>query len=245
MAKEEKTEELEPKNDLVHRLFVKEQKITNYRLFINDFAIEAHEFDAELNKLMDANPQDTLEIDISSPGGACYDLKRLENVCQEFFYGRVTTRLNPYGFSCGALMFIMGDRRIAYENSEIMFHNVWYFTGGKRSDIEEEVRHNAKIWDSYFSKLLCPFFKQNEIKSLLKGKEYWFDTLEMCKRGIATDVYAFGTYIKARDYIDIRENKEKRKEFLVELSKDIENLSQRDAEWLAVQISQEIPNQKS
>lgn len=219
-------------NENIHTLFKNERVISNYRLFVNDFAITAHEFDNNLNMLMQATPEDTLEVVISSWGGYTNDLKRLENIFKEYFYGRVTTKLNSFGYSCGGFIFLMGDERIIYENSEIMFHNVVQFFDGKRSDIEENLKYSTKYWNSYISRLLLPYFKQTEIKSLFKGKEIWLDAYEMCKRGIATKILIFGELMNSKDYIKYVEDKEFKDSFNKELIQNLDYLSTQDADYL-------------
>ncbi len=215
-----------------HTLFQNKKEITDYRLFINEFSVLAHEFDKNLNVLMQASPDDELEVVISSPGGYTHDLMRLENIFKEYFYNRVTTKLNPYGHSCGAFIFLMGDERIIYENSEIMFHNVLMWSGGKRSDLEEYVTHSKNYWDNYFTKMLLPYFKKTEIKALLKGKEIWLNAYEMCKRGIATKIFIFGNYMDSKDYVKYIENKEFKDELHTGLKKNIDFLNGPDADYI-------------
>ena len=234
---EELKEEIKIENEHAHRLFVKENPSKTFHLFISDFISCEHEIDEIVNKMSQATGEDELIIDISSPGGYTIDLMRIENVCREYFYNRVTTKMNPYGYSCGGLVFLFGDTRIIFENSEAMFHDISTGTFGKRSDIDASIKHSKKYWDAYLRRTLCPFFTAKEINSLFKGEEIWMGALEMCERGIATDVCIFGKVVPAVWYIEYCKNPKTRKDIIKKLYKNRENLSRKDEDFLTFEHS--------
>ena len=234
---EEPKEEIKIENEHVHRLFVKEKPNKQYHLFISDFDACEHEIDELVNKMSQATENDELIIDISSPGGYTVDLMRIENVCREYFYGRVTTKMNPYGYSCGALVFLFGDNRIVFENSEAMFHDISAAIGGKRSDMITEMEHSKKYWDHYIRRTLAPFFSKKEIDSLFQGKEIWLDALEMCERGIATDVCIYGNVVPRDWYIKYCKDPKHRKEMIQALYESRQNLSLKDEDFLVYEYN--------
>lgn len=213
-----------------HNLFKSDVKYTKYRLFISEFNSVQHELDSIYNDLLDASEDDTLEIYISSPGGYTWDLMKVENLIRTKFYGRCSTILNSYGYSCGALMFLCGDRRLIYENSELMFHNISTFIGGKLSDMETEFRHTRKHYEAYQKRALSPYFTNQEIKDLLAGKEFWLDALEICERKLCTGISVFGAVMEPELYVDFRKSKGTRKDLLKEL-KGLK-LSKKDSDYL-------------
>lgn len=213
-----------------HNLFKADVKSTKYRLFISEFNSTQHELDTIYNDLLDASDDDSLEIYISSPGGYTWDLMKVENMIREKFYGRCSTILNSYGYSCGALMFLCGDSRIIYENSELMFHNISTFMGGKLSDIATEFKHTQKLYEAYQKRALSPYFTKNEIKDLLDGKEFWLDALEICERKICTSISVFGARMAPDLYVEYRKSKATRKDLMKEL-KNLK-LSKKDFDFL-------------
>ena len=193
--------------DTDHKLYKKETLVAcNHRLFINEFA--EGNLDSILNELYDAEEYDTLEIRISSPGGNVLDLQRFQNVIENIFPETTYTVLDNHGFSCGALIFCMGYERIAHEFSQIMFHDWsgWYY--GKAADIDKRYEFDRKIFKDWTIKLLKDFLTKNEIEDMFEGKEYWFDTIEMCKRNICTHVMYKGNKLTAAEFLELKEPKE-------------------------------------
>lgn len=232
MAEETKTENVIKDNEFTHRLFTKEKQLKHFQLFVSEFASLDHELDEIVNKLSDANEDDTIEILISSIGGYTYDLMKIENICREYFYNRTTTKLCSHGLSCGAFLFLIGDERIVFENSELMFHNVSMGIGGKFNEIEDQYVYNKKYWENYITRILCPYFTKTEISQLIKGKDFWLDALEMCKRGIATKICVFGQFMDADLYVKYRENPKDRADLIKGLYNARDGLSLRDAEYI-------------
>nr|DAU90654.1 MAG TPA: hypothetical protein [Caudoviricetes sp.] len=193
--------------DTDHKLYKKETLVAcNHRLFINEFA--EGNLDSILNELYDAEEYDTLEIRISSPGGNVLDLQRFQNVIENIFPETTYTVLDNHGFSCGALIFCMGYERIAHEFSQIMFHDWsgWYY--GKAADIDKRYEFDRKIFKDWTIKLLKDFLTKNEIEDMFEGKEYWFDTIEMCKRNICTHVMYKGSKLTAAEFLELKNPKE-------------------------------------
>ena len=242
---ETKEPEIKVENEHVHRLFVKDQPKKTFHMFISDFDACEHEIDELINQMSQATPNDELIIDISSPGGYTVDLMRVENTIREYFYGRTTTKMNPHGYSCGALIFLFGDERIVFENSEAMFHDISAVVGGKRSDMLTEMEHSKKYWDHYIRRTLAPFFSKKEIDSLFQGKEIWVDALEMCKRGIATAVCIFGNTVPADWYIKYCEDTKHRKEMIETLYESRQNLSKKDEDFLVYEYNRLFDKSKS
>ena len=192
-----------------HSLFKSENEKSSqsFRLFIGDFQHEPEELDEIFFNLEQANLSDTLEIDIHSNGGYIYELQRFENLIKNIFPKRTVTYLNPYGYSAGALLFLLGDERVCFENSQIMLHNATSGYGGKFSDIKRYADFEMSLIENYIIKILSKFMSKTEIKDLLDGKEFWFDTLEMCKRGMCTQVVINSEYIDPKEYIKLMEPK--------------------------------------
>lgn len=194
--------------DTDHKLYKKETLVAcNHRLFINEFA--EGNLDSILNELYDAEEYDTLEIRISSPGGSVLDLQRFQNVIENIFPETTYTVLDNHGFSCGALIFCMGYERIAHEFSQIMFHDWsgWYY--GKAADIDKRYEFDRKIFKDWMIKLLKDFLSEKEIEDMFEGKEYWFDTIEMCKRNICTHVMYKGSKLTAAEFIELKQKESK------------------------------------
>lgn len=175
----------------------------NYIYHVGEFSQEGPSEHEVVNKLREAEPNDTLEVRIDSPGGSVYSGIKLYNVINDRFKGRCTTVLDPIGCSMGALSFCMGDRRIAYEFSSIMFHDYSTFEYGKSGEVEKSLKHSAKVIDSLFKRLVVDsgFLTDREFKKMKDGVDFWFDAEEMARRGIATHIICGGEVFTSEEYL--------------------------------------------
>lgn len=189
-----------------HNLYsINEQSSKCYKLYIGNFDHNSSELDSLIFNLEKSGPNDFLEISIHSYGGLVYELQRLENIIKNIFPQRTRTILNPMGYSAGGFLFLMGDERLCFENSQIMLHNASGGFFGKFSDVKTNYEFEMNHLENYFQKVISPFLNKKEVTEFLNGKEYWFDTLEMCKRKICTHVIVNGDVIEAKEYIELME----------------------------------------
>lgn len=218
--------------DTRHSLYKKSFNYTNYTLNINSFDHEEGELENIFADLNDANEGDSIQIFIASVGGFADELNRFTNIIRTKFYGNVTTVLNPFGYSCGAVLFLIGNSRVIYENSSIMFHSVSFGVSGKHSDVKTQFDFSNKYWNEYMKSLLNPYLTKKEIELLIDGVEFWFDAYEMCKRGIATHINVFGLSMKADAYCEYIDNLDYRIEFLEYIIKegDLDSIDLQRAE---------------
>jgi ATP-dependent protease ClpP protease subunit len=199
------------KNNEHHTLFIKQEegesvKISpDYKRFImylTDFAEDSRGLHETYNVLREAGDDDILEIRISSHGGFIKEGQILHNIITEIFDGRCVTVLDPMGYSMGALAFCMGDYRLVYESSEIMFHN--YSTGlwGKGNEILAHMKHTDKSIKDFFDSVVIGL-TDAEKETLYAGGDFWFNAKEMCQRGIATSVSVGPHVFDAEDYLEL------------------------------------------
>lgn len=199
------------KNNEHHTLFIKQEdgetiKISpdfkRYSLYLTDFAEDSRGLHEAYNVLRDAEENDILEVRISSNGGYVNEGMILHNIINELFEDRCITVLDPMGYSMGALAFCMGDYRLVYETSEIMFHN--YSTGlwGKGNEILAHMKHTDKSLKNFFDSVVIGL-TDDEKTALYSGSDFWFNAREMCQRGIATSVCVGPHVFDADQYIEL------------------------------------------
>lgn len=174
-----------------------------YRMFIETFAEEERGLHEILNLLWNADENDEIEFRINSWGGLVKEGQNLYNLIKNKFNGRTTTILDAAGYSMGALLFLSGDERIVMEEADLMLHDYSSAAWGKGGEIDTKLKHTSKHLRKFFKKILVDnnFLSQKEFDKLTIGKDYWIDTNEMCKRGMATHVLVNGKKIKAKDYL--------------------------------------------
>lgn len=189
-----------------------------FDLYVGDFDEEGTGLHVILNKLRTADRyDDMLRVHIDSYGGSVTEGKLFWNAFNNFGKDHITAYLNS-GYSMGALLFCMADRRIVHEFSDFMLHDYSTMLYGKAGDLETSHNHNQKHLRDFFKKITLDkgFLSQEEFEMLKIGKEFWFDTEEMCKRGIATGVQTSDGFKSAKDYLDGLEEERNPKPLKVE-----------------------------
>jgi len=200
------------KSENLYRVIPKHKR---YRIYIGKFFEHKKGLHAVFDELKRAKEVDYLELIINSPGGSVNEGMLFYNMIQEKFYGRVATFLDNRGYSMGALLFCMGDKRVIYPYSDLMFHTYSHGVAGKGDEVKTRVKHNAKILERFFYDLIVKkgFLGEDEYRKMIIGKDYWMDAKELCKRGIATHVIVAGKEITAKEYLKyLKEKKKKEKE---------------------------------
>jgi ATP-dependent protease ClpP protease subunit len=174
-----------------------------YKLYVGDFFEESNQLHPFFNTLEKAEPDDCLELHIDSNGGSSNEGKLFFNAINNFNKENVAAVLSS-GYSMGALLFCMPDIRIVNEFSDLMFHDYSGVISGKAGDIESSHKHNSSHLRNFFKRLTLDkgFLSQEEFNLLTIGKEFWMDTEEMCKRGIATHVKTRIGTISADAYLE-------------------------------------------
>lgn len=205
MEKETTKEDIKEITNWLHSLFVIKRKdeykkewenykkipsYTLYRLYINDFdnydKENPNKINSIFNELEESKENDNLSIRISSNGWAVYELMRFKNIIESKFKGHTVTILNNHWYSCGALLFLLGDERIISEDSILMFHYYSWHIWGKWWEIKTQSEFQDKYYKKFFSKMMNPYFTKEEIEEMIIGKDFWLDADDMVKRGIAT-----------------------------------------------------------
>ena len=178
---------------------------TSYRVFIDTFLEHERGLHEMFNELWNAGKHDTLELRINSGGGFVNEGSQFYTLINNKFNGRTTTILDSRGYSMGALVFCMGDKRIVTPRSDLMFHDYSGGARGKGGEIEARLKHGAEHVRTFFADIILQhkFLSKKEFKNMLIGKDYWMTAPEICKRGIATHVLIDGKEIKAKKYLKL------------------------------------------
>jgi len=187
--------------------YTKQPKHTYFTLYLGDFDTEDNSIDEIFNTLRTTEGSKEVTIFIHSYGGSIAEGQRFQNIINNDFKNKSTTYLDNMGYSMGAMLFTFGHYRVVYENSEIMFHNYSSGYSGKGHELKAQQIHKDKTLTSYVKKTLKPFFKKKELKKLINGKDYWFDSMEMLKRGIATHIESDGKLFNYEEYLEYRKEK--------------------------------------
>jgi ATP-dependent protease ClpP protease subunit len=186
-------------------LFKKIPAHTNYRIFIDRFFEQERGLHEIFNELLDSNQHDKLELRINSGGGLVNEGMQFYTIIKNKFYKRTTTVLDASGYSMGALLFCMGDKRVITPTSDLMFHDYSGGMWGKGGELKSRMKHKDSHIRGFFKQIIYKqnFLTQEEYKNMLMGKDFWFDAKALCKRGIATHVLYNSQEISAKKYLKI------------------------------------------
>jgi ATP-dependent protease ClpP protease subunit len=176
-----------------------------YTVYIEKFKELKRGLHSVLNELRSASIDDKLEFRINSGGGFVNEGQQFYNLIHEKFHDRTTAYLDNHGYSMGALLFCMADKRVIYPYSDLMFHNYSSGVGGKGGEIISRIEHTDKHIKAFFRKVIVEkgFLSDSEFENMLIGQDYWMGAKELCQRKIATHVVYKGKEIKAKKYLKI------------------------------------------
>ena len=201
--------------DQERQLYEITPKHTRYRVYIGRFFELKKGLHSVFNELKSAKSHDILEFVIDSGGGFVNEGMQFYNIIQEKFYGRTVAYLDNKGYSMGAMLFSMADKRVVYPYSDFMYHNYSSGYAGKGGELKSWFKHNSKSLEEFFHDIIVKqgFLTEDEYAQMLVGQDYWMDTKELCKRGIATHVIVEGKEVTAKEYLKaLKREKQAKKE---------------------------------
>lgn len=190
-----------------HSLYTstKTTTVKNYRVFITEFAEGDTKIHDIWNRLLSGGKNDTLELRISSCGGAVTECQQFVNLIRNKFNKRTTTYIDSHASSAGAVVFCSGDKRVVFENSRIMLHNYSGGYGGKYRDVKDRLDFDEEHIIGFLKSVIKVgpkgFLTKSEFNAMVNGKNFWFNSEEMLKRGIATHIVINGEELTAKEYL--------------------------------------------
>jgi ATP-dependent protease ClpP protease subunit len=201
------SQQVKPKNGKKHTWVLEE--IPKFKVqipIVKQATIYVSEFDEEktsifefLDDIKTFGPDDKINMLFNSPGGLISEGRAMINAILSTGSDLQTTILSQAA-SMAAIMFCIGDRRVIYETSSIMFHN--YSSGyyGKGHELEDYIEHTSENLRLFFKSYIIGFTDE-EIDQLLKGKDFWFGSKAMAERGLATHIDVNGILIPSEKYL--------------------------------------------
>ncbi len=190
-------------------------KHKRYRVYIGRFFELKKGLHSVFNELREAKEHDYLEFMINSGGGFVHEGMQFYNIMQEKFNGRTVAYLDNRGYSMGAMLFSMADKRVIYPYSDFMYHNYSGGAMGKGGDIKARIDHTHEHLNNFFYNIIVKqgFLTEDEFEKMLVGQDYWMGAKELCKRGIATHVIIAGKELTAKQYLkELKQEKRAKKE---------------------------------
>ena len=137
---------------------------------------------AEWNQILrSSGEQDVVYLHINCYGGQALTAVQLMRAISE---SRATVVASVEGacMSAATFLFLMADVCEISDHSIFMFHNFSGGTIGKGNEMMAQVHHNDKWARNLMESIYQDFFTQEEIDSILEGKDYWLSPDEVTER---------------------------------------------------------------
>ena len=134
-----------------------------------------------INALRSVEEHDTIEIYINSPGGHLVTAVEIIQAMQEC-EGQVLVNISGECHSAASLIALSAPNIRVGKYCSMMIHNASYGTGGKASDIHAQVSFYTREFNKLLQEVYQDFLTEQELASVIDGKELWLDSDEVDRR---------------------------------------------------------------
>lgn len=161
--------------------FVSQMTLSHHRFFLDNDIADPSEYRDLIQTLITAQENDCIELIISNGGG---QLESCVNIISAIRESDATVRAVVTGSCHSAASFItLSCHEVAVlDFATMLVHNASFGTFGKASEITTQVRHMDKYLDSIIHEIYIGFLKEEEIKQVLAGVDFWFDAEQIRER---------------------------------------------------------------
>lgn len=151
-----------------------------YEIFLDDDVVEPSEYRDDLMTLRNAHRGDEVHIYINTYGGRLDTtvefIQAIWN-CEADVYTHLTK-----GYSAGSIIFLAGHIPVVYEFADMMIHHASGGYWGKMSDVLPQTKHCEKQVKEIYKSVYSGFLTDEELNSVLDGKDYYFLYDEIVER---------------------------------------------------------------
>lgn len=147
--------------------------------------------------LEEAHEEDDIVFYFNSPGGDINTLNLFLNALRRCKSKNVLARVN-YAASAAALLALYCDNIEFNVNATLMLHTWSGVRYGKGQEIESDLNHSKKNYESMLRYICKKILTDEEIEQMINGKDFYFDGEEAVKR------------LKARAQEKLKEQKKKK-----------------------------------
>lgn len=154
---------------------------THYVATVDDEFESVSQFENIVRILDAASGADTVEIKLSTNGGALHSiiplLSAIENTEAQVYVHAVSDVA-----SAGTFLLMAADDVFINPYSTIMFHQVSFGAFGVGSTVESQVSHTIKSSKVLIQEIYKYFFTTDEIEQMLSGREFYMGKAEFDTR---------------------------------------------------------------
>lgn len=147
---------------------------TEYKIRLARPITEIDDFEEEIMALEEANPNDMVFFQISSPGGSletCDFLCRRMVECQ----APIVVEIGMTCASAASALMLQADDWIIDDSSTAMIHACSYSPGwGKEFDVRMSVSYTERLNREWIERTYSGFLTETEMQQVLDGKDLYF-----------------------------------------------------------------------
>lgn len=155
--------------------------VTIYHYYVTDEIEDIEMYIDLINTLKTAEPHDTVFIYLNTPGGDMSIAIQIISAIKQC-QGTVVTALEGNVCSAGTLIFLSGHKFLINPNCTFMIHDYSQWVGGKGNEIHLQVNYYKEYFRKLANDIYGNFLTENEIESVLAGKDIWMDSDEVLRR---------------------------------------------------------------
>jgi len=156
------------------RVLTRTYNNTEYKIRLTRPITEIDDFEEEIMALEEAGPSDLVIMQLSSPGGSletCDFLCRRMKECE----APIVIEIGLTCASAASAMCLQADEWVIHDSSTLMIHACSYSPGwGKEVDVFSAATYTNRINKEWLERTYKGFLSDEELKSVLDGKDLYF-----------------------------------------------------------------------
>jgi ATP-dependent Clp protease protease subunit len=155
--------------------------VTVHHFYITDEIAEPDKYLELINTLKTSEQHDTIFMYLNTPGGYLNTAIQIMSAMKQS-NATVITSIEGEVCSAGTLIFLSGDKYIINPNSTFMIHNYSAWIGGKGNEIAAHAKYREEYAKELMNDVYKDFLTEDEIQSVLDGKDIWLSSNSVIKR---------------------------------------------------------------
>lgn len=163
------------------RFSVKSRQSHNFIVHINEEIKAPAYYSDVFDMLLDAGEGDMVTFFIASPGGRLDGLTVLLEGIRMTEAHTVAVIVGSCD-SAASILALNCEEIIVTDSAEALIHSCRFGFSGKAADIAAHTAHNIKITEKLARQTYEGFLNEEEMKQMLDGKEFYFDSEEIIER---------------------------------------------------------------
>lgn len=167
--------------ELAFRSFEKPKLGRIYHFYISGIIGEPKDYIDLIHTIRDATSVDHIYLHLNTPGGQAFTGVQIIHAIHESD-AHVITCMEGQVSSMGSMIFLAGKEYVVHDYSIMLIHNHSGGQKGKGHEYLAQAQAMSAWFENIVKRIYKHFLTDAEIKHVLDGKDFWFDSDEVRKR---------------------------------------------------------------